>query len=640
MVSGVAWSAANEAVAEASLVRPGKRHRGAGRVRQPRAPSPTKRTTAMPRGEPEAASPAAEDRDGARRALLVERYVQVLEQRPGDQYALDRLVELHRHDQGNLVSLLRRYEEEVQRNPQAYAARVVLAELYRRGGRLDEARDLLTRAASLRPREAAPQLALAQLARERGDLEALGDALRQALELSEGSDRQSVLRQLRDRALEQDREEEARQYQRQLLTASGNSLYVRLELGQALARLSRHQAAVAELQQVLRQVRGDPRAQLPVLRELAQSQLALGDEEAGLRTLREALTRTRADSGERAELLELVVDVYRRRDALPELAQLLESQGSIDFEKAELLGRLWDELAAPERAQRWYRAALRLQPRHVDSRVRLVRLLIRQGQLEEAIREYEQLTRLAPGEPRFVTELAEMYLRAGRREQALALLARAGRTHSGDVGLHTALLNLYAQWGEEQLALEEARALARMDPRNDRHLVELGERYFQAGDRDRALATWQRLPATMPERWQGLASLGDVYADHDMSSEARQLYEEALRLRPDEIGLVRRLANLMERTRQSNEPIRLWERVVPLAAGQDANAQREARTRVINIWSQQRRLPNQLPNLRRRFARAFPGRRGWTVPGGGPGAAQPLGRSGHRAAPCPRAPPW
>lgn len=584
------------------LVRPGKR-RGGGKVRRP--PRGGKRRTPRVRRPRPAKQPEPVD-DSTRNQMLIDRYHGVLESQPGEQFALTRLMELYRQEHGTLAPLLERYEREVEENDDAYAARMILGELYRRGGRAEEGMTFLREAAELRPGDPAPRLALARAAEELGQAETVRSALEESLSLSRGQDRQEVLRRLRDVVLEQGDLESARDFHAQLIRATASSLYVRLELGQALARNDRHREAVEEFERVLRQVRGDPRARVPVLRAMAQSQIAAGDEDEALETLESAMRLTQPGSGQRAELLELMVDVYRRRDALRELVDLLEDERGGGFERAELLARLCDELALSERAERWYQTALRANPRHVDTRARYIRLLIRQGRIEEATREYETLVRHAPREPRFVTELAEMYLRIGQRDRALELLARTSRTNPNDAAIHSALLDLYSGLGEEDLALEEARILTRIDPRDDRHLVDLGERYYQAGDRERALSTWRRIPSVVAERWRGLAVLGDVYADHEMNQEAIELYEEALRIEPGEVSVLRRMANLMERLHRWDEAIANWQRVIDAADAQDTGSRREARSRIVTIWSNQRQLHRQIPRLRQQFSAPTP----------------------------------
>jgi tetratricopeptide (TPR) repeat protein len=528
-----------------------------------------------------------------------------LADRPGEQFALDRLVELYRQEEGSLAPLLSYYEQQAQTAPGAYAPAMVLGELYRRSGRLPEAEQQFRQASAARPRLPAPFRALARLAGEQNHQDQITPHLERALNLSRGPARAEILRELREITIAQGDLGAARRYHSQLVRSS-SSVFVRLELGQALAQQDRHRDALEAFGQVLPRVGGDRRAQVPVLTEMARSHIALGHDDQALEQLRRAIRLTPRNSGQRVELLELMVDVYRRRDTLRELVNLLENQGVNGFEEAELLGRLCDELAESAQAQRWYRRALSLNSRHVDTRLRLIRLYLRQGELDQAIQEYQALLRVAPQEPRFLTELAELYLRAGQRERALVLLARASRSNPTHEAIHAALLNTYSQWGEEALALEEARILARIAPRNERHLIELGERYFQGGDRQRALATWRRIPQVIPERWRGLAALGDVYADHELANDALELYQEALEIRPREISLVRRLASLHERIRSWEEALTRWHEVIELAADNDPEASREARSRIITIWAQQRRLPRQVPTLTRRFQQANP----------------------------------
>src|SRR5690606_20161441 len=110
-----------------------------------------------------------------------------------------------------------------------------------------------------------------------------------------------------------------------------------------------------------------------VLRELAEAQLEAARIDDAIATLDRALRLAGPSSGVRRELLDVLAEAFRRGERLPELAERLSR--ARDYDSIDLLGRVHDELGNADEALDAYRRALRLDPRSVDTRVRLVRLL-------------------------------------------------------------------------------------------------------------------------------------------------------------------------------------------------------------------------------------------------------------------------
>ncbi|AKF05613.1 TPR repeat protein [Sandaracinus amylolyticus] len=560
-------------------------------------------TTTRPRGGGGARRPRAEPRTpevappSDRSAVMLERYLRVLESEPSDGFALDRLIELHRERDGN-DRALRELLEARATGENGWWARMLLGHLARRAHRLDEARAQYEQAATLRPDEPLATIAIARVLRESGDTEGARTRYEAALERTpRGPARDDVTRELATLALDRGDVDEARRRFDQLAGGAGGSLYLRTELARALLARGDHERAIAEYERVAGGLRGDARASAPVLIELARAQLGAGRDADAIATLDRAVASAGGASGTRAEADELRLEAYRRADRLDELATSLARRSGP--EAAALLGRVHDELGHDGEALDAYRRALRARPRDVDLRLRIVQVLARAGRIDELIEEYRALVRSAPDEPRHVVQLAELLRETGRRDEALATLEAASR-RSRDPALHQRLAELYARWGERQRAEAELAALVRLDPSDALHLIALGSQQFDAGDREGAMTTWRRILTLGGDRADAHATLGGILADHDLLSDAIDEHTEAARLAPDRLEIVRGLATTLERAGRDAEALPHWQRVLALA-GDDRAARREARERIVGLWVRTRQVDAMAQSLGRAF---------------------------------------
>lgn len=577
-------------------------------TRQPRSPATTRPRARRPgarRGTPRAARPPAEAsaaREGERTEALIERYMRVLESDPRETFAFQRLLDLYRERDGNIDRLVQELDARVAADAAAYAPRMLLGHLYRAQSQLDEARAAYRRAAELRPRESAPLIALAQVEESAGQPAEARRLFDQALALThERLAREELLRDAARLAMETRDFEAARGYYRELGRGGQGSVFLRSELARALGAAGEWAQAVAEYEQVIRSLRGDNRVLPPVLLELSRAQLESGDAEPSIETLDRALRIAGRQAGIRAEIYDQMLIAYRRSDRLPELAERLRREAGQGFEASALLGRIEDELGNDEEALAAYRRALRARGNDIDTRVRIIQILTRSGRLRDVAEEYRALIRSAPREPRFVIELAQLLMQTDQREDALRLVRDAGRRNARDAALHQQLAELYSRWGEDELASREIELLARIDPRDPSHIIALGAQQFAAGDRDAAMATWRRLVAGEGDRAEGHATLAAILADHDLLPQAIEEYREAVRLDGDELSHVRGLATALERNRDTDAAETEWRRVLELA-GEDRAARREARERIVGIWTRTRQITTRVRELEQRFA--------------------------------------
>jgi tetratricopeptide (TPR) repeat protein/HEAT repeat protein len=572
----------------------------------PHPTAPAQRAGARPSG------PANSDGGvtGPAYGVLVERYTRVVLSQPGSPFPLQRLAQLYREHDGNVAGLVKDFESRAtQPGADQYAATVVLAGIYKLDGRTQDAIATYERAIALKQGDATAILALAHLHEERGDFALARARYERALTLQTAqADREQTLRTLMGLALDEKDWDGATSFHRELVKLEPTSLFVKGELGRDLYARGEYARAEVELKDVVAAAAGDNRAVAPALKELGRAQAKAHEDREALATLKKALAAAGAETALRAEIYEIVTEIYRADQQLPLLVKQLEDEHPNDFARLGLLGGLYEETGDSARAIEIYKRALALSPRQVDLRLRMIRLLQANGDLDKAIAEYEGLIRAAPNNPQFVFEECEALLQRGDHPRALKLVTDLEARASGDEEVLARVADFYARIGDSARSLKVLQHLASssaiVDPG---HLVDLGDRYFQDGNVPLAIQTWKRILAVVQPRAKALSALGDVYLEHEMTADALTAYKEAASLEPTNLGYKKALAGAFERARSYREARALYEEIVARAKEKgDRSLAREGRSRIVTLWGLERVLEQQLPALQRQFGGATP----------------------------------
>ena len=587
-------------------------HAGPARPAKP-ATGPTKPgPTKQPRPDDD-----GDARKGPGADILIARYTLIALSQPSQPFPLQRLAQSYRERDGNLKKLVEDFEKRVAAGgTEAWAARVVLAGIYKQDGRYDDAVRTYGEAIAERPRDPAAMLALGQLESDRGDKGAARARMEQALPLLKaGPDLEQTTRALLALCLDLKDYDGAKRYHEALVRAGGGSLFVKAELGRELSARGLFERAEAELREVVKAAAGDNRALAPALRDLGQALARQKKMDEAMSTLRRALAVAGSAAGVRSEILVIMTDAFRAEGKLPELIAMLEAERASDFQRLAMMGALYEETGEVDKALATYRKALAADGKQIEVRLKLVHLLQTAGELDTAIKEYEALIKAAPNNPDFVFELCETLIQRGDRPRALKLLGELeARAHDDDV--LAAVSDFYERVEEKERALKVLQKLAGAgasggDPS---HLVDLGDRYFQAGDKKRALETWARIKVVVPNRAKAAATLGEVYLDHDMAVEALAALREAAQLEPGNVRYKKTLATALERTATSlgspgmryGEARAVWEELLATAGATDKIMAREARTHIVSLWSLTRELSSQVGPLTGRFQASPP----------------------------------
>ena len=572
--------------------------------------------TARPAPKPAPASADAEPSAAGPQALI-DRYLAILDQDPGAEFPLQRLVQLYRQRDGNLDGLIRHFEPLAAKNDAAgQRARLALAGVYVHAGDEPRAEALYSALLASDPEARAAAQRLAQLLAKRGDVRGARERLAPTLKLKlANAVREETLRSMIGWSLDLNDLESARKYHAELVREAQGSFFVRAELGRLLVERQLYAPAEEEYRKLVELARGDSRTLGPALKDLGRVLSKLGQYPDALKVLEEAERNTSQQSGLRLEVLDALVEVHRASDKLPELVARLEREGGLDFDHLVLLARLQEETGQVDRAKRSYETALARNPDAVDVRLKVIQLLELSGELDKVILHYQKLIKVAPQNPDFAFRLAEAYRARGQTADALNVLTQLEARSRAQEDTQGRLVEFYERMGETERAMTLLERLAKgNDPR---HLVELGDRYFARGDTERAMKIWQRL-ARDPNDAAALHTLGEVYLDHDLPDRALEMLAQAMKLEPERVAFAKSYglaleragagaANPSTRARYYREAEQLWEQLLLRSVREnDALLGRDARQHIVTLWSLTGTLAERVAPLERRLGSTPP----------------------------------
>ncbi|HVJ90239.1 MAG TPA: tetratricopeptide repeat protein, partial [Labilithrix sp.] len=483
--------------------------------------------------------------------MLIERYSKIVLAQPGAPFPLQRLAQLYRDKDGNLAGLVKDFEARaLQSGAEQYAATVTLAGIYKLDGRPEDAIKTYEKAIALKANDAVALLALARLKQDRGDIVGARKRYEEALALQTNAiDKEQTLRTLMTLALDAKDWGGAKGFHRELVKMQPQSLFVKGELGRELFQRAEYEKAEVEFKDLVNAAAGDNRALAPALKDLGKAQAKAHKNADALATLKKALQAAGQEAAVRAEIYETITEIYRADQQLPVLIKQIEAERPSDFQRLALLGALYEETGDSTKALQTYAKALAVNPRHIDLRLKMIRVLQSQGELDKAIAEYEALIRAAPNNPQFVFEQCEALMQRGDRARALKLLTELEARGSSDEEVLSRLADFYGRIGENDKSLKVLTRLSNIGTNDPGHLVDLGDRYFQDGNTQLATQTWRRILTAITPRARALSALGDVYLEHDMLQDALASFREAAMLEPQTLAYKKQLASALERSK-------------------------------------------------------------------------------------------
>lgn len=170
---------------------------------------------------------------------------------------------------------------------------------------------------------------------------------------------------------------------------------------------------------------------------------------------------------------EQIKALYERgkyKQVLPDIKKLVAEKPSDIEARTMLASASWLD-GDQENALVQYRAILKIDPRHADSRYRLGILLRERNELEKAVSELEKAVELRPDSVIFLTELAKAYSKNGRYPEAIETLRTALEASpdgsTPEIGIYAEMGDTYVLMNQAERAGRAYRAGLAIDPGND-----------------------------------------------------------------------------------------------------------------------------------------------------------------------------
>lgn len=517
---------------------------------------------------------------------VVGTYKGLLKRNPHDAGALAKLLEMYRRFR--TIDLLKdEYGKILAKTPDDWATLVILGHLHKKTGDEPRALDMWAKAVAVKDNDAASWLAIGEVHKAGGKNKEARAAYEKALGHSTAKEmKKRALRALADLALATNDIEGANAYFKLFLELDPGNAQLWIERGDAMLAAGKRDVALESYAAAEKLLGGDPSKRVEVVARRGQALEGMGKEDEAVAEYRRAIKMAPKGYYLEVELTTRIVDIYRRKQALPALLAQYEKEwpeGSRGHFEWSTLGKLYEETGSQDKAIAALKKAVAKAAWELDTQRRLITLLENSGKDDEALAQYEAVVRAAPGEARFQLDLADRYQRRGQEKKALDVLARLQTRFPSDAGVLSAIADLYQRWGKEDLAIKQYERLAQLEPDDPAHLVTLGEQYWQKGEKPKALATWKRITAN--GKAKSFAKLGEILAEHGNQHKAEALanYAKAIKLDDKNPDFYKGRAAVYEAEKNWSDAVADWEKVLALLSNKPADraARRDARRKMV-----------------------------------------------------------
>ncbi|MDG5815121.1 tetratricopeptide repeat protein [Chitinispirillales bacterium ANBcel5] len=206
---------------------------------------------------------------------------------------------------------------------------------------------------------------------------------------------------------------------------------------------------------------------------------------------------------------------------LEQSTEFADSLPEVWLEMAQVHGNLGNEDQELEAYQNYVQA----DPQHLEANKRIGILLMRKGEVNEALINLEIANTLEPNDPDVMAMLARGYISTERVEKAIELLEKAKVVRSDDPDIRYQLFQLYEKTGQTEKAQAEIEELVELQHDN-RFLLMYAQALISQENFSDAEDALLDILATDPENIDALLLLARVQRKQENFEQALETYEE------------------------------------------------------------------------------------------------------------------
>jgi tetratricopeptide (TPR) repeat protein len=508
-------------------------------------PSPPNVSSPPGRTEGPSDPAAAEDDAGtAPGALSAEeasgRFQQLLERRPLHTQAFAGLVK-HYAEQGKLADLVQEYENKVASLPDDPALKIVLARLYLRAGQPERAAALLDEigaAVGTLGRDESKWLVFkAEVYQKTNRREAAEAVLHEAVAKAKTvSERLRLAEATADLHLAAGDRDRAAAALTALAGELGEHYLHRKRICDALAQRDLHEAAVAQLRELLPLTEGQPDQRCETLRQLGRSLERLDRKQEAIDAYSEAVNLLAGGHWLQQELHERIVALYRATGRLDDLVSYCRRQIERAPEQTGMRVLLADVLAASgatDAAKGTLEEAVQLFPKERLLSERRVQLLERLDDAAGAAAEYERIITQQPDDVELYIAYGQFLANHRRLDAARNQWKHVLHSELTDAALAHRLGTLFEPYELLDDAVECYERAIQLSPERGESYAALARLWFVRGEKEKARATLERMGAAAPDDASHQAAIAQAATALGLTDEALAAITRACALAPE-----------------------------------------------------------------------------------------------------------
>ncbi|MBI1928664.1 tetratricopeptide repeat protein [Candidatus Poribacteria bacterium] len=486
---------------------------------------------------------------------IIQRYKQVLQQKPKAGSTFDRLYQFYLEGAG-LEAMITDYQAEAKAKPNNANIQLILGHIYKRLGKEVEAIAAYQHAVELAPNDYYPHFVLGQTyVMLRRHEEAIA-ALTQAAKLSASTqttnleDVTAIYKALGGAYFSRDQVNEAIAAWQKIAELDAQNIFSRIELAELFREQQLYSQAIAQHQAIIQLKKDDPYRVCLSLREIGKLQEEMGEYNAAIQTYDAALARTAPGNWLRKDLQQRLIDIYAHNGDWPGLIAYYQSKLKEAPNDVEWIGLLADAYIENEQLNEGiaqYRKGLELAPTTAELRLKLIAALRGAERFAEAAAAYEILCEQQPDEIGIYRELGELYLKIDQPERAKATYQRFIDHQPDDAGVRLILAEIYAGHGWTNDAIAAYQRAIELAPENLDYIEYFGEFYFRQGNRQKTIETWNQLVEGKKATAANYSRLAQLLDGKEFREEGFVAGRKAVQLAPNEYRYREELAKrLME----------------------------------------------------------------------------------------------
>ena len=214
-----------------------------------------------------------------------------------------------------------------------------------------------------------------------------------------------------------------------------------------------------------------------------------------------------------------------------------------------------------------YEQALHLKPDLANAHYNLGIALAGQGRLQEAIGHYEQALRFKPDDAEAHNNLGNALDELDRPQEAVGQYEQALRIQPDYAEAHYNLGVTLERLGRTQEAIQHYEQAVRIKPDLIQAQLNLGSTLLRVGKPQEAIGHYEQAVRITPDSAEAHNNLGNALDELDRPQEAIGHYEQALRIKPDLADAHYNLGITLEKLGRTPEAIQHYEQALRIKPG-------------------------------------------------------------------------